>query len=156
MYLTCPRSRQGFWSRETGSAVSSRASMLLILHTPAEYCAYSRDSSHFPRRRPCVYTAEPGRNPVSKHEIQPEYGDEQADAGRDYRTRLARPNYQARTGTGGKYIFFLIQLITNRIGNLTRLILTLALCDDKFLSLQSMFPPITKLIGSFRCVQIFL
>ena len=28
-------------------------------------------------------TAELGRNPVSKHQIQPEYGDEQADAGRD-------------------------------------------------------------------------
>ena len=27
--------------------------------------------------------AELGRNPVSKHEIQFEYGDEQADAGRD-------------------------------------------------------------------------
>ena len=24
-----------------------------------------------------------GRNPVSKHQIQPEYGDEQTDAGRD-------------------------------------------------------------------------
>ena len=24
-----------------------------------------------------------GRNPMSKHQIQPEYGDEQADAGRD-------------------------------------------------------------------------
>ena len=39
-----------------------------------------------------------GRNPVSKHQIQPEYGDEQPDAGRD--ARLARPNSQARTGTG--------------------------------------------------------
>ena len=58
--------------------------------------------------------AELGMNPVSKHQIQPEYGDEQADAGRDCRTCLARPNSQARTG----------------IGNLTRLILTLALCDD--------------------------
>ena len=48
--------------------------------------------------------AELGRNPVSKHQIQPEYGDEQADAGRDCRTRLARPNYQARTGTA-KYLF---------------------------------------------------
>ena len=38
-----------------------------------------------------------GRNPVSKHQIQPEYGDEQADTGRDCRTRLARPNPQART-----------------------------------------------------------
>ena len=27
--------------------------------------------------------AELGRNPVSKHHIQPKYGDEQADAGRD-------------------------------------------------------------------------
>ena len=29
-----------------------------------------------------------------------EYGDEQAYAGRDGRTRLGRPNSQARTGTG--------------------------------------------------------
>ena len=47
-----------------------------------------------------------GRNPVCKHQIQLEYGDEQADAGRDCRTRLARPNSQARTRTG-KYSFFL-------------------------------------------------
>ena len=39
-----------------------------------------------------------GRNPVSKHQIQSEYGDEEADAGRDCRTRLTRPNSQARTG----------------------------------------------------------
>ena len=47
--------------------------------------------------------AELGKNPVSKHhyQIHPEYdGDEQADAGRDSRTRLARPNSQARTETG--------------------------------------------------------
>ena len=36
--------------------------------------------------------AELGRNPASKHQIQPEYVDEQADAGRDCRTRLARPD----------------------------------------------------------------
>ena len=30
--------------------------------------------------------AQLGREPVSKHHIQPEYGDEQADAGRDCRT----------------------------------------------------------------------
>ena len=34
--------------------------------------------------------AELGRNPVSKHQIQPEYGDEEADAGRYCRARLAR------------------------------------------------------------------
>ena len=50
--------------------------------------------------------AEIGRNPMSKHQIQPEYGDEQADAGRDGRACLARPNSQARTGTG-KYSFSL-------------------------------------------------
>ena len=44
--------------------------------------------------------AQHGRNPVSKDQIQPEYGDEQADAGRDCQTRLARPNSRARTGTG--------------------------------------------------------
>ena len=43
--------------------------------------------------------AEIGRNPVSKHQIQPEYGDEQVDAGRDCRIRLTRPNSQARMGT---------------------------------------------------------
>ena len=63
--------------------------------------------------------AELGRNLVSKHQIQPGYGDNQADAGRDCRTRLARPNSQARTGTG-KFVFS-VQLTTSRIGNLTRL-----------------------------------
>ena len=41
-----------------------------------------------------------GGDPVSKHQIQPKYGDRQADAGRDCRTHLARPNSQARTGSG--------------------------------------------------------
>ena len=65
-----------------------------------------------------------GRNPVSKHQIQPEYGDEHVDAGRECRTRLARPNSQARMGTW-KYSFSLVQLTTTRIDNLTRLIHTL-------------------------------
>ena len=47
-----------------------------------------------------------GRGTLSKHQIQPGYGDEQADAGRVCRTRLARPNFQARTRTG-KYRFSL-------------------------------------------------
>ena len=49
--------------------------------------------------------AELGRKSVSKHQIQPEYGDEQADVGRDCRTRLARPNSQARTRTEGNTVF---------------------------------------------------
>ena len=52
--------------------------------------------------------AEIRKNPVSKHQIQPEYVDEQVDAGRDCRTRLARPNSQARTATG-KWSFFLFR-----------------------------------------------
>ena len=48
-------------------------------------------------------TAELGRNPVSKHQIQPKYGDEQAAAGRDCRNRIAKPNSQARTRTGNIY-----------------------------------------------------
>ena len=46
--------------------------------------------------------AELGRDPVIKHQIQTEYRDEQADAGRGCRTRLATPNSQARTATGKK------------------------------------------------------
>ena len=45
--------RLRIWSCETGSAVPSRVS-LLILHTPAESGAYLRDSSRFPRRRPFI------------------------------------------------------------------------------------------------------
>ena len=84
--------------------------------------------------------AEIGRNPVvSKHQIPPEYGDEQADARRDCRNRLARPNSQARTGTG-KYFFSFVQLTTGRIGNLTRLILTLAICDDLIYIVYGSYP----------------
>ena len=43
--------------------------------------------------------AETGSIPVRKHQIQPEYGDEQVDAGRYCRTHLARPVFQARTRT---------------------------------------------------------
>ena len=56
-----------------------------------------------------------GRNPVSKHQIQPEYGDEQADAGRDSRTRLARP--VLRRERGQRKNIFPVQLTTSRIGN---------------------------------------
>ena len=71
--------------------------------------------------------AEPGRNPVRKHQIQPEYGDEQTDAGRDCRNRLARPNSQARTRADREIFIFPVQLTTSRIGNLTRSIHTLAI-----------------------------
>ena len=72
--------------------------------------------------------AELGGNPVSKYQIQPEYGDEQADAGRHCRTHLARPNSQARANADREIFIFSVQLTTCRIGNLTRLIHPLALC----------------------------
>ena len=56
------------------------------------------------RKKEMDAAAEFGRSPVSKHQIQPEHGNEQTDAGRDCRTRLARPRSQARTETG-KYSF---------------------------------------------------
>ena len=48
--------------------------------------------------------AEIGRDPVSKHQVQPEHGDEYAGVGLDCRARLTNPHSQARTGTG-KYSF---------------------------------------------------
>ena len=52
---------------------------------------------------------------------------DRADAGgRDGRTRLARPNSQARTGSGGN-AFSLVQLTTSRIDNHNQLIHTLLL-----------------------------
>ena len=63
---------------------------------------------------------------MSKHHIQPELENEQADAGPDGRTCLARPNSQARTGTDSKIFNLSVQLTTSRIGSLTpRLIHTL-------------------------------
>ena len=50
----CPCSRLIIWFRETGLAVSSRVS-LLILYTNAESGAYSRGSSRCPRR-PYIFT----------------------------------------------------------------------------------------------------
>ena len=76
--------------------------------------------------------AELERNPVSnKHQIQPEYGDKQADAGRDGRlTRDGTAEPVSRDqilghARGQGNIIFPIQLTTSRMDNLTRLIHTL-------------------------------
>ena len=61
-----------------------------------------------------------------EHQIQPEYGDEQTDEERVCRTHLARPNSQANADR--EEFIFTVQLTTSRIGNLTRLIHTLAIC----------------------------
>ena len=69
--------------------------------------------------------AELGRNPVSKYQIQPEYGDEQADAGRDGTAEPVSRDQILRHARGQGNIIFPVQLTTSRIGNLTRLIHTL-------------------------------
>ena len=69
-----------------------------------------------------------GRNPVSKHQIQPEYGDEQADAGRDCRTRITRPNSQARTGT--RNIYFPCSADREQDWQSYPVDPSLAICDD--------------------------
>ena len=65
-----------------------------------------------------------GRNPVSKHHIQPEYGE-----GAGWRG-TGRLNPSRETKFSGTYedrgmFIFPVQLTTIRIGNLTRLIYTL-------------------------------
>ena len=45
------------------------------------------------------------RNPVSKHQIQPEYGDEQADGGRDGRTTVSRDQILGRERGQGNIHF---------------------------------------------------
>ena len=65
--------------------------------------------------------AELGRNPVSKHQVQPEYVDEQADG-----TGRLNPSRETKfSGTDRRIFIFPVQLTTSRIGNLTRLIHTL-------------------------------
>ena len=68
-------------------------------------------------------TAEIGRNPVRRHQIQPEYGDEQA-------TGLPKPSRETKfSGANGhrEIFIFPVQLTTSRIDNLTPLILIFVL-----------------------------
>ena len=72
--------------------------------------------------------AELGRNPIiRKHQIQLEHGDEQADAGRDCRKPSRETKFSGMNADSGMLIFP-VQLTTSKIGNLTRMIHTLAIC----------------------------
>ena len=99
--LTRPHSQARPWTRKTCFLVPLMTRRVgdqtAVDPCPAEHADRTNLSrSSRPRdRRFHDAVAEIGRNPVNKHEIQPEYGDEQADAGRD-----------CRTGTG-KYSFSL-------------------------------------------------
>ena len=78
--------------------------------------------------------AEIGRNPVSKHQIQPECGDEQADAGWDYQTRLTRPNSHARTGQGNIHLPCSADQVQDW-QPFTRLIISCYMCDHTHIDL---------------------
>ena len=60
------------------------------------------------------------------HQIQLAYGNEQADAGRAGRNCFTTKS--SGTNEDREIFIFPVQLTTSRIGNLTRLILTLAIC----------------------------
>ena len=62
--------------------------------------------------------AEIGQNAVSKYQIHPEYRDEQAEAGLDGRTRLARPNKLIGASGDKEISIFHAQLTMSRIDNL--------------------------------------
>ena len=81
----------------------------------------------------CTPPRKSGRIPLVSTRFILSMENKRGDVGRNGRTHLARPNYQARTETG-KFFFpvqladheyFLFQLTTSRIGNLTRLIHTM-------------------------------
>ena len=68
-FFPCSRSRLRIWSHETGSAVPSRVSPL-ILHTQSECGVNSQDNSRFPLRRPCIPSTATGSVPsFSGHAI---------------------------------------------------------------------------------------
>ena len=63
--------------------------------------------------------AELGRNPVSKHQIQPEYGDEQADAGTGLPNPFRETKFSDANADDGEISMFpCSQLITSRLGRL--------------------------------------
>ena len=62
--------------------------------------------------------ADIGRNPVSKHQFQPEYGVEQADTGRDCQTRLAKPIIRRERGQGNIHFPCSADHYYIKIGNL--------------------------------------
>ena len=66
--------------------------------------------------------AELGRNPVSKHQIQPEYG-----VGRLTRDGMAEPVSRDQIPRHARGQAFPVQLTTSRIGSFTRLV---HICDD--------------------------
>ena len=57
--FSCARLRLRIWSRETGSAVPSRVSLLILRAQAEPGAVYLRDSSRVLRRRPFIYLKPP-------------------------------------------------------------------------------------------------
>ena len=68
--------------------------------------------------------AKVGSNPVSKHQIQPEYGEWAGLRGTGRSNPSRETKFSGANGDRENGIFS-VQLVTSRIGNLTRLIHTL-------------------------------
>ena len=101
-YVRSPRSGDrcpGTKIQESTQPVPGEAPILEPLYTGIQYTVYSSNMI----ASTVLYNS---GGAAALTAVQPEYGDEQADAGRVCRTRLARPSSQARTGTG-KYSFSL-------------------------------------------------
>ena len=97
------------WSPTTGSAVSSRVS-LLILYTQAESDAYSRDSSRFPRRD--AYSRDSSRFPRRRPFIYLNRHTSSSQS-RVYRvTQLRTDGVHCRESAGTGPVVFKVVLVT--------------------------------------------
>ena len=96
--------------------------------------------------------AELGRDPVSKHHTQPEYGDEQAGTG------LPNPSHEIKfsgVNADRELFVFPVQLTTSRIGNLIRSIQTLAICVTIHRRMVTIFVPVTIRFSFVLFVEYF-
>ena len=66
LMFPCRRSRLRIWSRETGSTVPSRVSLLISILSGGMWCL--RDSFRIQRRRPFIYL-----KPAICHRVSPEF-----------------------------------------------------------------------------------
>ena len=143
---SCSRSRMRIWSRETGSAVSSRVAPL-ILHTQAECGACSMDFSHFPRRRLLYREPPPGQS-------------------RAYQvTQLRSDGVYHRESTGTGLIFLKVASVTSAayIGNPTDQLMRASLFPRILLVLVDMrdthsirgicMKPVVKETGQNNCPE---
>ena len=83
--------------------------------------------------------AEIGTNPVSKHQIKPAYGDGAGWRGTGL-PNLSREIKFSGANKDREILMFPDQLTTSRIGNITRLILTFAICDHRYIYNKRLMP----------------